>query len=177
VEGSAFFIGVIMENHPFNKIKSRWGDDAVDWDRIEHFDPEEFDDPDHPGSWIHMNPLSIIKLNRLRHKTGWPIITHNKFGLHGCVCVEPEGHSEKSRHYVENKCDAVDWHFDTDADPRVQAMMVWRSEFTGIGIYYDQKWPNKEGKSEALPVAFHTDLRKRPQVWKRENGEYIYLLK
>lgn len=144
----------------------------IDWEKdIVWFDPEEFDDPDYKGSWIYMNALTIVYLDRLRIKTKWPIITHNKFGIHGCVTVDPEGHSPDSRHYVKNACDAVDWHFDTDADPREQAIFVLKSEFTGIGIYYDWTWDGKK-----LQIGFHTDLRKRYQYWKREDGKYLYLL-
>lgn len=144
--------------------------ETIDWERIEHFSPEEFDDPDYPGSWKHMNPQTILDLNEIREKTGWRIVTHNKFGLHGCVCVESSGHSDKSRHYVENECDAVDWHFDNNVDPRLQAMIVLKSKFTGIGIYYDWQWAGSP-----LAIGFHTDRRRNPQVWKRENGKYLYL--
>ena len=143
-----------------------WGKDVI-W-----FDPEEFDDPDHPGSWVHLDALTVIYLERIRLMTGWPIITHNKFGLHGCVTVAPKGHSDKSRHYIDNECDAVDWHFDIDIDPRIQAKTVLQSDFTGVGVYYDWKWNNKK-----LNIGFHVDRRERPQYWKREKGEYFYLLK
>lgn len=143
----------------------------IDWDKIRHFDPGEFDDPAYPGSNDMMDPMSIITLDQLREETGWGIITHNKFGVRGCVCVNPTGHSSASLHYAPN-CSAVDWHFDTKVDTRTQAMKVLRSGFTGIGIYYDWKWDNKK-----LPVGFHTDRRKKPQIWTRENGQYIYLLK
>jgi hypothetical protein len=164
---------------PFEKIDINSRAEVIDWERIENFDPEEFDDPEEPGSWVHMDPLTILKMQDIRRKTGWRMVTHNKYGLRGCVCVKPEGHSDDSRHYVENECDAGDWHFDTDADPRIQAMIVLQSGFTGIGIYYDWEWPvdGAQGRSRVLPIGFHTDRRKRPQVWKRENGKYIYLLK
>lgn len=141
---------------------------------IRHFTHDEFDDPDVPGSWKYMQMITIRTLDDLREKTGWPVITHNKFGLHGCVCVEPSGHSKNSRHYKDNPegCSAVDWHFNTDADPREQALMVLQSGFSGIGIYYDWHW---DGRS--LNVGFHTDIRSRPQLWIRENKEYFYLLK
>ena len=164
-----------MEN-PFSIIeeKNSYGAESLDWKSIKNFSPDEFDDPEEPGSWRHMDPMSIIELNNLRKRAMVPIITHNKFGLRGCVCVRPDGHSEDSRHYVDNECDAIDWHFDTDADPRSQVMFVLKkSGFTGIGIYYDWKW--KDG--EPLSVGFHTDRRKRQQIWRRENGKYIYLLK
>ena len=144
----------------------------VDWATVDHFEPDEFDDPRHPGSWVHMAPETIYCLDRLREQTGWPIETHNKYGLRGCVCVDQNGHSHGSRHYVANQCDAVDWHFVTDESPRIQAMRVMQSGFTGIGIYYDWHWIG--GK---LLVGFHTDRRKRPQIWKEEKGKRIYLLK
>ena len=143
----------------------------IDWTKIRSFLPHEFDDPGYPGSWIYLDPGTVYELDRLRQKTGWKIVTHNKYGLRGCVCVDPDGHSPESLHYVANGCSAVDWHFVTDVDPRTQAREVLKSGFTGIGIYYDWHWIGK------LPVGFHTDMRLRPQVWQRDNGKYLYLLK
>ncbi|MBW2672691.1 MAG: hypothetical protein JRD89_04635, partial [Deltaproteobacteria bacterium] len=64
---------------------------AIDWDEIEYFEPKDFDDPEAPGSWEFMDPKSIILLNDLRRRTGWPIIPHNRFGVRGCVCVRGDG--------------------------------------------------------------------------------------
>lgn len=147
------------------------GTDQMDWSRINNFIPEEFDDPDHPGSHVHMDPVTIIRLDQLRDQTGWPVITHNKFGLHGCVCMEKSGHAPNSLHYPPN-CSAVDFHFDTETDTRTQAMTVLRSGFNGIGIYYDWQWDGKP-----LPIGFHVDNRTRPQIWKRQTNQYIYLLR
>ena len=162
-------------NNPYNRPETDDLDiraEAIDWNQVQYFGPEEFDDPEQPGSWKYMDPLTILTLHNIRKKTGLPIITHNKFGLRGCVCVRKDGHSGDSRHYVGNGCDAVDWHFEINADPRSQAMLILQSGFTGIGIYYDWQWNGKP-----LSVGFHTDRRKQPQIWKREQGEYIYLLK
>jgi len=147
---------------------------TIDWTEIDFFDPEEFDDPEAPGSWIYMNPMTIHTLNDLRVRTGWKIVTHNRYGLRGCVCVRKAGHSATSLHYAKNPagCSAVDWHFVTDADPRAQALAVLQSGFTGIGCYYDWQW-----NSLSLPVGFHTDMRRRPQLWTRVDGRYVYLLK
>ena len=151
----------------------------MDWERvwqlIEHFVPKEFDDPEVVNSWQYMDYKSIFLLEWLRKNTGWAIIPHNKFGLRGCVCVRPEGHSDGSFHYITNPegCSAVDFHFVTDADPREQARVVLQSGFTGIGIYQSEwKWNNR-----LLPIGFHGDRRKRCQVWKREKGVYTVLLK
>jgi len=151
----------------------------MDWDKIwsviDNFVPEEFDDPEVKNSWQYMDPNVILGLQWIRKNTGWPIVTHNKFGLRGCVCVRRAGHSEGSFHYIDNPegCSAVDWHFVTDADPRDQAAMILKSGFTGIGIYQNEwKWNGK-----LLPIAFHTDKRKKFQIWKREAGKYVYLLK
>lgn len=146
----------------------------IDWTEIDYFNPEDFDDPDAPGSWELMDPLSIILLNKLRQRTGWPIVTHNRFGVRGCVCVSPAGHSENSLHYAKNPdgCSAIDFHFACVADQRAQALSVLKSGFHGIGVYYGWSWARKH-----LPIGFHVDLRKRPQVWKRTDGRYLYLLK
>jgi hypothetical protein len=145
----------------------------MDWRQIRYFKPEEFDDPKEPGSWKFMSEETITLLEWLRRDTGWPIITHNKFGLRGTVCVLPEGHSDNSHHYANcpDGCSAVDWHFNTDADPREQACVVFRSRFRGIGVYYRWEWNGR-----LLPIGFHTDMRRRYQVWKKEKGVYIYLL-
>jgi hypothetical protein len=63
--------------------------EQMDWSRIKHLNPEKFDDPSYPGSHTLMDPLTIISLEDLREQTGWKIITHNKFGLRSCVCVNP----------------------------------------------------------------------------------------
>ncbi len=146
--------------------------ETMDWSRIDHFVPDEFDDPGHPDSHRFMDPLTIIRLNLLRKTTGWPIVTHNKHGLRGCVCVEKTGHCTSSLHYAPN-CSAVDFHFRTHVDARAQAMKVFRSGFTGIGLYYDWEW--RDG--EPLAIGFHVDNRKRPQVWRRRTGQYIYFLR
>lgn len=147
----------------------------VNWDDFDYFDRDEFDDPLHPGSGDKISPAVVLLLDNLRKRAGIPIITHNKYGVRGCVCVDEEGHSSKSLHYVSNGATAVDWHFDTDMDIRDQAKLVLRTGFGGIGIYYDWEWPDCPGGK--LKIGFHTDVRKRFQVWKREYGNYIYLLK
>mgnify|MGYP001815867930 CR=1 FL=1 len=141
----------------------------IDWTRILNFTADEFDDPEHPGSWIHMDPDTIILLDVIREMTEWPIITHNKHGIRGCVCVDPTGHSDTSRHYANHPdgCSAVDFHFVTDAPTRDQAMVMLRSGFPGVGIYYD--W-------SSAPIGFHVDHRDKPQVWTRKKGVYSYIL-
>jgi len=144
---------------------------TIDWNKIRHFKPSEFDDPEAPGSHVHQDAATVYALDNLRHKTGWPIVTHNRFGLRGCVCVRPAGHSTGSLHYVENGASAVDFHFATQAAPRAQAMAVLGSGFAGVGIYYDWHWAGRR-----LAIGFHVDQRHRPQIWKRIDGEYIYFL-
>lgn len=162
-----------MEN-PFNKKIEETTRCSVDWDKIDYFDQDEFDDPDHPGSWKYMDPLTVLELNDIRKKTGWPIITHNKFGLKGCVCMEHVGHEDDSAHFFDSPkgCSAVDFHFDNDVDPRVQAGVILKSKFTGIGVYYDWQW-----RGMPLSIGFHVDRRRIPQLWRREEGKYFYLLK
>jgi len=142
---------------------------SIDWAKVRHFTAEEFDDPLVPGSWIHMAPGTIMLLDTIREITDWPIITHNKHGVRGCVCVEPSGHSKTSRHYASHPdgCSAVDFHFDVNVPAREQAMVVLRSGFPGVGIYYD--W-------SSCAVGFHVDMRLKPQVWTRKSGVYSYLL-
>ncbi|BBO80185.1 hypothetical protein DSCO28_50570 [Desulfosarcina ovata subsp. sediminis] len=150
--------------------------EEINWDEIKYFSPRDFDDPNVPGSWRHMAADSILWLNDLRERTGWPIIPHNQYGVRGCVCVDPSGHSMNSRHYINypGGCSAIDFHFACDASRREQAKAVMETRFTGIGVYYDWRWNGR-----LLPVGFHVDIRPRPlaQIWKRVRGEYLYYLR
>lgn len=143
----------------------------IDWTTIRHFQPAEFDDPNHPGSWVHMAPETIRRLDDLRERTGWPIVTHNKFGLRGCVCVDHDGHAPNSYHYAPD-ASAVDFHFAYNADSREQGLALMAAGFRGIGFYYDWMWNGRP-----LAVGFHVDLRGRAQVWRRDGGRYTYLMK
>jgi len=150
------------------------------WDRIRHFKPEEFDDPDQPGSYRWMDKKTILLLDWLRKNTGWPVVTHNKFGVHGCVCMTKGHHSPNSFHNYDNPhgCSAVDAHFVTNASVREQAQALVQSGFQGIGIYQDcWRWVDKNGEAYTLPFAWHVDRREHFQIWKYEKGDYIYLLK
>lgn len=145
------------------------------WDKIRYFKPGEFDDPDWGGSHVYMDRRAILLLDQLREDTDWPIITHNKFDVHGCVCMTKNRHSPNSFHNYDNPrgCSAVDFHFDTQAERREQAFAVIQSGFTGIGIYQDcWRWLGK-----TLTIGFHVDRREHFQIWKYEEGEYIYLLR
>jgi len=150
--------------------------EELDWEKqIKWFKPEEFDDPDYPGSWKHLDPKTIILMDWLRKNTGWPIITHNKYGLHGCVCVKNKGHALKSRHYITHPdgASAIDFHFKTNAPVHEQVRSILcMSGFTGVGIYYDWHWNNS-----LLKVGFHVDRRKRFQLWVRDKGKYIYIVR
>ena len=147
------------------------------WDNVQNFRPAEFDDPDYPGSFNWMYQGTILLLDKLRKETGWPIITHNKYGIHGCVCMTKDHHSPNSFHNYDNpnKCSAVDLHFRTNAPVREQAQAVIWAGFTGTGIYQDiWMWGGKR-----LEIGFHIDQRPRSryQLWKVDrDGEYIYLL-
>lgn len=147
----------------------------VDWNKYKYFNREEFDDPEQPGSGDFIDERVVEKLNDLRDKSGIPIITHNKYGIRGCVCISEAGHSSKSLHYKKNGASAVDWHFNTNMGTREQAKLVMEAGFGGIGIYYDWKWPDcPDGK---VSIGFHTDMRDRYQLWTRKDGEYLYFLK
>ena len=161
----------------------------LDWSKIKYFVPEEFSDPDHLGSWEYMSPTTVLLVEWLRKNTGWPIITHNRFGVHGCVCMAKGYHSPNSLHNYDcpDGCSAVDVHFLTKASAREQARAVLQSGFIGTGIYQNcWKWVDRKGESYVLPVAFHLDMRKTScfQVWFYDVGlklegkdPYVYLLK
>ncbi len=145
----------------------------ISWNKVKYFKSYEFDDPDFPGSGKEINGTLLWQLVKLRKDTGWPIITHWRVG--GCIDVlGNHGHATHSYHRKDRGCKACDFHFDTTVSPRYQFFMVAKTGFGGIGIYQNQwHWNNK-----LLPIGFHVDVRSssRAQIWKRENGKYIYLL-
>ena len=157
----------------------------MDWNNIEYFEEENFDDPLYPGSGKNIDPLIVLALDSLRRNTGWPIIIHTLlttlpngeiFSIGGAVDMYGEhGHKDDSYHLLENGCIAVDWHFKTDAPYRLQYRAVEKIGFTGIGVYISLwKWAGK-----LLPVGFHTDRRPKGRIqrWScREKGKYTYLL-
>lgn len=146
---------------------------SINWDKFKYFERYEFDDPDVPRSGNSINEQTIILLHKIRVDYGMPIITHNKYGLRGCVCIKEKGHSSVSEHYISNGATAVDFHFKTNMGDREQVKIVLEAGFRGVGIYYDWSWP-RIGK---LSVGFHVDLRKsRYTIWKRGNGKYTYFL-
>lgn len=144
----------------------------INWNEFNYFKSYEFDDPKYTGSGDLIDINTLKKLESLRIETGWPIKTHWAVG--GCVDVDGvHGHSSNSCHLLKNGASAVDFHFDTDASPRVQLYHVINSGFCGIGCYYDWHWDGK-----LLKIGFHVDNRdiNKAQVWKREKGKYIYLI-
>lgn len=158
-----------------------------DWSKIKYFLPAEFDDPDWSGSYAWMDPKTILQLDQLRGRTGWPIITHNKHGVHGCVCMTKGHHSPNSFHQYDNPngCSACDFHFGTTACPRKQAQAVLQAGFGSVGIYQDiWRWVDRKGKSYILPIGFHVDFRKHFQIWhydkklkESSKDPYVYLLR
>jgi len=146
----------------------------INWNKVRYFKREEFDDPNYPGSGENIDGILLFMLDRLRHETGWPIITHWKVG--GCVDVDgTHGHAPHSYHLKKSGSRAVDFHFGTTASSREQFYNVIKSGFTGIGVYIDVwKW-----NGHVLPIAFHVDIRPKTetQIWTcRKKGEYIYVL-
>lgn len=145
----------------------------INWSDVPHFKCGEFDDPNHPGSGDMIDRKLLRHLVALRVQTGWPVIIHGAVG--GAVDVDGSwGHADASYHLQKQGCKAVDWHFVADVDVRTQAFLILQAGFRGVGFYYDWHW-----NGELLSIGFHTDMRPlgRTQVWKRVDGEYIYLLR
>jgi len=138
----------------------------------EYFSPDEFDDPNFPGSGREIDEDLLYKLFRLRDFTGWPIIIHKWSG--GAVDVEGKwGHAANSYHLLKNGAKAVDFHFSTNAPVNVQIQEVLKIGFGGVGLYFD--W---EYKGKPLPIGFHVDTRPSRHfvIWKRINKRYIYVI-
>ena len=137
------------------------------WKQIRYFGPSEFDDPDVPGSGIHIDARLIMLLDKLRMIIDSPIVPHWQAG--GCVDMRgTHGHSAKSYHLYEKGCKACDFHFVTDKNIREQYNYICQAGFGGVGIY---GWWDHPG--------FHVDVRPiyLTQHWVcRDTGRYDYLL-
>jgi len=146
----------------------------MDWNNIEFFTQEEFDDPLYPGSGENIDARLVLALDSLRRATGWPIIIHTMVG--GAVDMYGEhGHSDGSYHLLENGCKADDWHFKTNAPYRLQYRAVEKMGFTGIGVYLGV-W---HWGGELLKIAFHTDRRPKSRIQRwcdRKDRKRVYLL-
>jgi hypothetical protein len=151
----------------------------MDWSNIRHFQQKEFDDPLYPGSGEGIDSALVYKMDTMRGRAEEEdpqvkCIIHGKVG--GAVDVAGKhGHALNSFHLKWNGAKAVDFHFKTHIDPRLQYFLwVEPMKFPAIGIYYCWHWNGK-----LLPVGFHIDLRPthRVQRWTcREKGKYEYLL-
>ena len=143
---------------------------SIIWKDVRHFTFDEFSDPNYPDSGKQIDGILLFQLEKLRHATKWPIITHAIVG--GCIDVDGKhGHAPKSYHLLENGACACDWHFECDASPRIQCLEVEKLAFPGVGFYYDWHWAGK-----LLPIGFHIDMRpkEKAQRWTRRNGQYLY---
>lgn len=140
----------------------------INWKNVRYFTEDEFEDAEVPGSGQYIDGVTLMLLDNLRDKTGWPIWVQQAVDMGGS-----HGHAPNSYHLLKNGCKAVDWHFGVDVPVRVQIHQVLMSPFTGIGLYFD--W-HIDGKP--LAVGFHTDTRavEKTQLWRRDGGKYVYLI-
>jgi len=146
----------------------------MDWNNIQYFEESEFDDPLYPGSGENIDPTLVFALDTLRRLTGWPIIVHHKVGGAADMYGEHD-HADNSYHLKKMGCKAVDFHFRTTANYRLQYRGVERLGFTGIGVYL-QVWHWGE---RLISIGFHVDLRPKAiiQRWScRRKGHYVYFL-
>ena len=137
------------------------------FDDIKYFEPEEFEDPDHFGSWTMLNRQVLVAIDKLRELMDAPII------IHSAVCIDGLcGHTAGSFHLVCNGCKAIDFHVDTTTMSIRKQYQIIESmcvvpylTFQGIGVYHDWVHPG-----------FHVDMGNRFQRWVRKDGLYTYLL-
>lgn len=140
------------------------------------YKPEQFDDPLHPGSGMHLDEVLLINLEMLERRIGCPLVFHSSVG--GCVDVNGDhGHAGNSYHLLKNGASAVDFHFDTTnlrtrLGPREQRFYVYNSGFGAVGCYSWWHWGGKK-----IDIGFHVDMRPITRFisWESPNkGKLIY---
>lgn len=136
------------------------------WHYLKHFHPgEAWGNPD------KMDAFTLVCLDRLRDKVGYPFIVHCGYAT--------SGHAPDSQHYVGN---AVDFHIKTTdlsfleqikkLEYYLRRMYVATTHgriplkyFCGLGIY-------PQGGKRKIPY-FHFDTRGYKARWSFLDGEYV----
>ena len=132
---------------------------ALNWNSLDHFKRREFDDPDVPGSGDFIDEDILSSIVRLRNFTGWPILIVSAVDMHG------RNHAKNSYHNKSRGCRAVDFRFICSVPYNNQLETILKfGAFKGIGWYPEWHLPG-----------FHVDNRSEFLLWKRIEGEYIYL--
>ena len=127
------------------------------WKSVVRFKPREFDDPQFPGSGIHIDAHLVLLLDKLALSTNYRIMTHWKIG--GAIDMQgTHGHARKSYHRYDMGCRACDFHMlDHDYQPltinlREQYIKICEAGFSCVIVY--PWW-------KPYPGGFHADVRPR----------------
>lgn len=134
----------------------------INWEEIKHFKKHEFpEDPD-----IYADPRLIRNLDEYRELLGQKV---HPSPVEGAL-ARLDDKAKSSQHYaVDRKSTAI------DVFPEGSIINAWTVALTsgfwaGIGVYFDTQYTGKDW------CMLHLDIREKPLIWYRINGDYFYPL-